>query len=59
MLILSNKSDIEGSLSADSIAEALEIVAYQNTTDRVKVFSSSLVEGTGYGEAFKWLSDSL
>lgn len=56
VLVLANKSDVEGSQSAEGVAAALEV---QGLDRGLEVFSCSLVSGSGYVEAFRWLSARL
>jgi hypothetical protein len=56
VLVLANKSDVEGSQSAEGVAAALDV---QGLDRELEVFSCSLVSGSGYVEAFRWLSARL
>ncbi|KAJ1478348.1 GTP-binding protein [Baffinella frigidus] len=56
VLILANKSDVEGSKTRHEVMQALDV----DDLDRdLEVFSCSLVTGGGYIEAFRWLTARL
>eukprot|EP01130_Rhizamoeba_saxonica_P018626 TRINITY_DN9388_c0_g1_i1.p1 TRINITY_DN9388_c0_g1~~TRINITY_DN9388_c0_g1_i1.p1 ORF type:complete len:181 (+),score=36.79 TRINITY_DN9388_c0_g1_i1:47-589(+) len=57
-LILGNKTDLNVSLSQSELKEALGLNEI-TTSRRVKLFRCSLVNGTGYKEAFQWLGEIL
>ncbi|KAL6063020.1 intracellular protein transport [Balamuthia mandrillaris] len=59
-VVLGNKTDLPGALSREQLISALglnEVV--EDQTRKLEVFRSSLVDGTGYLEAFKWLGAAL
>jgi len=66
-LILGNKTDLETALTYKELVGALGlenlIPEDENSTFEqsrcIKLFPCSLVEGTGYSQGFKWLSDIL
>jgi len=63
-LILANKTDLETSLPFEELVSQLGLVdKLQDANDSnqrpIKLFQCSLVDGSGYGQAFKWLSDIL
>jgi len=63
-LILGNKSDLSTAIPLDQLISILEIPRNQlgsgaSLERPMQIFSCSLIEGTGYTEAFKWLSNVL
>eukprot|EP01114_Cavostelium_apophysatum_P012996 TRINITY_DN3059_c0_g1_i1.p1 TRINITY_DN3059_c0_g1~~TRINITY_DN3059_c0_g1_i1.p1 ORF type:complete len:188 (-),score=36.55 TRINITY_DN3059_c0_g1_i1:14-577(-) len=62
-LILANKTDMMTAWPLDRLIGAIGIENRQLGSvagDRpIQIFRCSLVEGTGYGEGFRWLSDIL
>eukprot|EP01118_Nematostelium_gracile_P017179 TRINITY_DN7255_c0_g1_i1.p1 TRINITY_DN7255_c0_g1~~TRINITY_DN7255_c0_g1_i1.p1 ORF type:complete len:184 (+),score=39.28 TRINITY_DN7255_c0_g1_i1:50-601(+) len=58
-LILGNKTDLDDALSYKELIEGLELQSILTERENVKLFQCSLVEGTGYDQGFKWLSDIL
>jgi len=63
IVILGNKTDLQAALTREQLAKALEIDAEalgeQTDGRNVEIFPCSLVDGTGYAEAFKWLARVL
>jgi len=60
-LILGNKSDIKTSLSCEELINSLNLnkLSEENCKRQLEVFKCSVIEGTGYTEAFQWLSGVL
>jgi len=71
-LILSNKTDLETSIPYSELVNELglsglipeneneaELISQLKGIRSIKLFPCSLVEGTGYSQAFQWLSDIL
>jgi len=54
--VLGNKSDLP-SLSLPQLQAALKLQNVSGTS--VQMFSCSVINGTGYGDAFRWLSEQL
>uniref|UniRef100_A0A7S4V1V8 Uncharacterized protein n=1 Tax=Cryptomonas paramaecium TaxID=2898 RepID=A0A7S4V1V8_9CRYP len=65
ILILGNKTDLEGSEERENIIESLNVRKFfsgevEDDEDRpLQVFMCSLVASTGYVEGFQWLSKQL
>eukprot|EP01121_Diplochlamys_sp_Union-15-3_P006788 TRINITY_DN17312_c0_g1_i1.p1 TRINITY_DN17312_c0_g1~~TRINITY_DN17312_c0_g1_i1.p1 ORF type:complete len:184 (-),score=28.94 TRINITY_DN17312_c0_g1_i1:21-572(-) len=57
-LVLANKTDLKGSLNREKLISSLQLNEAINS-GFVELFRCSLVNGTGYVEAFKWLSNKL
>lgn len=69
-MILGNKIDLENALPYKELVSALglegvvpeeenEETSFEDNNRPIRLFQCSLVEGSGYGQAFKWLSDIL
>jgi len=58
-LILANKIDLmNAALSETQLEQALHLSEFEDNRP-IKLFRCSLVEGTGYPDGFRWLSDIL
>eukprot|EP01111_Echinosteliopsis_oligospora_P004528 TRINITY_DN1744_c0_g1_i2.p1 TRINITY_DN1744_c0_g1~~TRINITY_DN1744_c0_g1_i2.p1 ORF type:complete len:188 (+),score=36.83 TRINITY_DN1744_c0_g1_i2:3-566(+) len=62
-LILGNKADLSRACKPDVLSAALSLPSPFDDSDphqrKLKLFPCSLVNGTGYEEAFSWLGDIL
>lgn len=59
LVVLGNKSDLQGSLNSDQLISALALQDSIEEGRPIGVFRCSLVDGTGYLDAFKWLGGRL
>jgi len=61
LMVLGNKTDLHEALERDQLIDALGLRPSIEGEEgrRIEVFRRSLVDGTGYLEAFKWLSATL
>jgi len=59
-LILGNKSDLQNALTEEQLISRLGLEKFINSEERRLKFSRcSLIDGTGYNDAFQWLCDEL
>jgi len=64
-LVLANKTDLKSALGYEQLLEGLQIsesdLGGKQSADKapLQLFRCSLVDGTGYTEAFSWLSTIL
>jgi len=59
LVVLGNKSDLLSSLNNDQLLSALALHEPMEAGKAVGLFRCSLIDGTGYLEAFKWLGAQL
>ena len=59
VLVLANKQDIKGALTAEEVAERLEISKYNRNQGVIPVFPTCATTGEGLTEALDWIESEL
>ena len=59
ILVLANKQDIEGALTADEVGKKLEVSKYKREQGVIPVFPTCATTGEGLKEALDWLESEL